>query len=486
MPPEPTPTISLPSSGPHLRRDGAILIVSCYELGRQPLAVASTLGFLEREGHRPRAVDLAVESLERLEALATRSRPSLVAISVPMHTALHIGLRAARIVRRAAPGTHLCFFGLYASLNEPHLLACVADSVIGGEIEQPLVLLAHALEAGAPLEQVEGLSLRGRPARPYLGRLSFTPPSRQALPPLERYARLITSGETRLAAAVEASRGCLHLCRHCPIPPVYGGRLFVVPREVVLQDVRRLAAQGVRHLTFADPDFLNGPGHSMAIVRAMHAEFPELTFDVTTKVEHVLKHRAHWEELAASGCLFVVSAVESLSDAVLGHLAKGHGREDVFEALAILRGAGIALRPSLVAFTPWTSLADYIDVLEWVEREELVHHIDPVQFSIRLLLPPGSLLLQLPAMLPHLRGLVPESLSYQWEHPDPRMDRLYRLVSSIVQQAAASGGEDAQQTFTRICEAAWSAAGRRPVMIPSLPAVLLQQRPPRLTEPWFC
>jgi hypothetical protein len=331
---------------------------------------------------------------------------------------------------------------------------------------------------------VQGLSLLGRPAGPHLERLSFPPPSREALPPPSLYARLVTEGETRMAAAIEASRGCLHLCRHCPIPPVYGGRLFVVPREVVLQDVRRLAADGVRHLSFADADFLNGPGHSLALVREIHAEFPALTFDVTTKVEHILKHRSQWPELAAAGCLFVVSAVESLSDAVLGHLDKGHVREDVFEALAILRHAGIALRPSLLPFTPWASLADYLELLEWVEREGLVHHVDPVQLSIRLLLPPGSLLLSLPAMQPHLRGLDPGSLSWRWEHPDPRMDRLQRLVASIVRRAA-SHDEDATRTFTRIRRAAWRAAGRAATALPHVPAVL-HAVPPRLTEPWFC
>src|SRR4029079_2361074 len=111
-----------------------------------------------------------------------------------------------------------------------------------------------------------------------------------------------------------------------------------------LEDIRRVVDAGARHVTFADPDFLNGPAHSLAIVHALHERHPGVTFDITTKVEHIRKHRAIFPELAASGCAFVVSAVESLSDAVLTNLRKGHSRCDVFEAFRILRSASIPLR----------------------------------------------------------------------------------------------------------------------------------------------
>jgi radical SAM superfamily enzyme YgiQ (UPF0313 family) len=319
-----------------------------------------------------------------------------------------------------------------------------------------------------------------------LRRLAFPVPSRGSLPELGHYARLEVNGELRLAAAVEASRGCLHLCRHCPIPPVYGGRFFIVPRDIVLEDIRQVVRRGASHITFSDPDFFNGPGHTMAIVRAMHEEFSELTFDITTKVEHILKHRTRFDELAVYGCVFVVSAVESLSDTVLRHLMKGHTKEDVFTALSTLRSARIPMRPSLVAFTPWTTLEDYQEILMWVDRNNLVRHIDPVQFSIRLLIPPGSPLAEHEAMLPHLIELSAERFSYIWKHPDPRMDDLHGEVTAIVHDAALRQ-EDSERTFERIWDAAFAMekATRRPLVPRFLPASATAP-PPRLTEPWFC
>jgi radical SAM superfamily enzyme YgiQ (UPF0313 family) len=463
----------------NLRSPGAILIVSCYELGHQPLGAALPLAFLERAGFAPDALDISVQDFDEAKV----AKAGLVAVSVPMHTALRLGVRVAERVRQLNPGAAVCFFGLYAALNSDYLLEHGGDYCIGGECETPLVALAEALEAGRTGvgRPVAGVYQRGQAAQPYLQRLTFPLPVRTQLPPLAKYARLEYRGESRVVGYVEASRGCKHLCTHCPIPPVYEGRFFIIPQDVVLEDIGRHVNAGAAHITFGDPDFLNGPGHSLKIVRAMHAEFPELTFDFTAKVEHVLKHPEVFPELGASGCLFMVSAVESLSDRVLTVLEKNHTRADVEKALKIVHAAGIALRPTWVAFTPWTTLEDYVEVLEFIEENGLIDHVDPVQYTIRLLVPPGSYLADRPAMTPHLGPLDQAAFSYRWDHPDPHMDRLQKAVSKLV-EADATAGVDPADTFYRVRELA---AGRTPNgVVHRLPRD--RMRAPRLSEPWFC
>jgi radical SAM superfamily enzyme YgiQ (UPF0313 family) len=447
-----------------MRDAGDILLIACYELGHQPLAVAWPAAVLERAGYAPALLDVSVDGFDAERARRAR----LVAISVPMHTALRLGVRVAARVREVNPACHIAFYGLYATLNAEHLLTHGADSVMSGEVEAPLLDLVRRLEAGAAVE---------REPAPNLRRAELPLPSRATLPKLRKYTLLEHRGTRRLTGYVEASRGCKHQCRHCPIPPVYGGRFFVVPPDVVQGDVRQLVAAGATHITFGDPDFLNGPRHALTVARALHDEFPDVTFDITAKVEHLLARRADLPALASQGCLFIVSAVESLSDTVLAHLDKGHTGADIREALTVVRGAGIALRPTWVAFTPWTTLADYQAMLEFVETEELVDHVDPVQFSVRLLVPPGSLLLEQDALRPHLGALVPERFHYHWTHPDPRMDALHADVTAIVAEAAAKN-EDAAVTFGRIQDLAF-ATPREHVM----PA---RRGAPRLTEAWFC
>lgn len=478
------------------RGPGAVLLVSCYELGHQPLGLAQPLGFLEQAGFAPGGLDISVEDFDA----ARVQRARFVGIAVPMHTALRLGLRVAELIRASHPSCHICFYGLYASINAEYLLQQVADSVIGGEYEVPLVALVTALEAQqaspqAPgaLPAIEGVSLPGQVVGPALRRppVLFPSPSRRSLPALSRYARLQHNGAEYLVGYVEASRGCLHTCRHCPIVPVYEGRFFIFPEETVLDDIRAQVGAGAQHITFGDPDFLNGPGHSLSILRAMHREFPHLTFDFTTKVEHILRHRALFPEVGALGCLFVISAVESFSDVVLEHLSKGHTRADALAALEIVRSAGITLRPSLVPFTPWITLDEYLEMFDIVESADLIDATDPVQFTIRLLIPPGSALLTAvphrPApALPFLGPLDQANFQYQWTHPDPRMDELHRQVSKAVEEAVRAE-EDPAVTFEKLHGLALRIAGRPlPPGRSRRPDSRSRTRPPRLTEPWFC
>ena len=468
-------------SGPAGGR-GSVVLVSCYELGHQPFAVASAWAQLEGEGFEVAARDASVEAIDD----AVFDGAGLIAFSVPMHTALRLGVELAARARARNPGAHVCMFGLYASMNARHLIASGAvDSVIGGEFESALTGLAMALRAGSPVAvaEVAGVTTRAEaPPAPVLARLPFRTPRREGLPALDRYAKLIgpRAGEERVVGYVEASRGCLHRCLHCPVTGVYDGRFFVVPREVVLADVAQQVAAGARHITFGDPDFFNGPGHSMSVVRALHEAHPEVTFDVTTKIENILRHRDKLSELAGLGCLFVVSAVESLADGVLAALDKGHTRADVLEALALTREAGIALRPSYVAFTPWTTLEDYIELCDHIVVEGLVDAVDPIQLAIRLLVPPGSALLRGNAPRPWLRELVAEQFGHRWEHPDPRMDALHAAVSAAVEEGAASN-EDPARTIDRVRRLAYAAAGRE-----LLELTADRRFVPHLTEPWFC
>ena len=459
-----------------LRSPDSILLISCYELGHQPLGVALPMGFLEQSGFSAVAMDIAVEDFDEQRA----ARASFVGISVPMHTALRLGVRVATRIRQLNPACHICFYGLYASLNSDYLLEHGADTCLGGEYEKPLLALVTALDAGAN-EQVDGVTYRDRHALPVLERLTFATPTRSGLPPLDAYAQLEHDGECRTAGYAEASRGCLHLCTHCPIPPVYGGRFFVLPTEIVLEDIRRQVQAGATHISFGDPDFLNGPNHSLGVVRAMHEEFPELTFDFTAKVQHLLERGEALPEFAQAGCLFIITAVESLSDRVLTILDKRHTKEDVVAAMKLVSDTGIAPRPTWVSFTPWTTIEDFLEVLEFVETNGLIDNIDPVQYSVRLLIPPGSWLADHEETLRYRGPLDEAAFSYQWTHPDPFMDRLQKDIAKRVARDADTG-EDVAQTFFAVKELA---NGREPVNVAcSLSSE--RKRAPRLTEAWFC
>lgn len=458
----------------------SILLLSCYELGHQPLSLAWPLAMLRAEGMDAAAVDLAVDAFPA--ALAEKA--DLVAIAVPMLTALRIGVDAARRVRSLNPSAHICFYGLYAWMNADYLLRGgepLADSVLAGEAEPTLLALARTLRDGGDPSTAPGVTTAERSAAPLLSRVDLPLPARSALPTLDRYARYMTDGEAKLAGYVEATRGCLHTCRHCPVVPIYNGRFFAVPAETVLADIGQQVEAGARHITFGDPDFLNGPGHARKIARALRERFPALTFDFTTKVEHILEHPDLFAELADCGATFVVSAFESTSDLVLSKLDKGHTVADMERALCILRDAGLAPQPTWMPFTPWTSLDDYLHLLGWIRAQGLIPYVPAVQLSIRMLVPPGSALLDDADVAAWIGPLDAENFTYRWDHPDPRVDELQRQVTRIAERA---GDADPYAAFAAVEEAACALAGLpTPAPVPA-PDFIIQ--PPKLSEHWFC
>jgi hypothetical protein len=471
-----------------------VLLLSTYELGHQPLGLARPAAEMLAAGHAVRCLDLSLDSLDE-EAVAWAQ---LVGISTPMHTATRLGSRVAERVRMLNPSAHITFYGLYASLHADVLVGSagqpgLGDSAIGGEFEGPLLALAAALDTAAgqamPLEPLSGVHTAAHAGGIFLGRQAFGLPDRSALPSLDRYAKVDLGTHQKLVGYVEASRGCAHRCLHCPITPVYAGRLRVVQQDAVLDDVAQLVQMGAEHITFGDPDFFNGIRHSLRIVEALHAAFPALTYDATIKVEHLLEHREHLPTLARTGCLFIVSAVEAVHDDVLAHLQKGHTQADVDEALRLTRAVGIPMRPTFLPFSPWLSLDGYLELLDYVRTRGLVGHVDPIQLAIRLLVPRGSSLLGTDALAPHLGTFDPATFSYAWTHPDPRMDALQQDVAAAVEQAGCSD-EPPERTLATIERLALAAAGRAQAAGGSSPDdthwLPNAAYVPRLTETWFC
>jgi hypothetical protein len=428
-----------------------VLLVATYELGHQPRNLAEPAARLLARGHEVAVRDVSVDGWDpSLAAWADK-----VAFSVPMHTATRLARELA-----AGIGKPVCCYGLYAGMCDD-----VADVTIAGEYEDAFVDWVEGAAAGDPVQLTRAAAAGGAPR-----------PDRRLLPPLERYTQLVDGDTTRLVGMVEASRGCAHRCRHCPVPVVYDGRVRVTAHDDVLADVAQLVAAGATHITFGDPDFLNAPQHSRRVVHDVHDAFPHVTWDCTTKVEHVLRHADIWPEMARRGCRFVVSAFESIDDTTLERLDKGHTAADAARAVALLRALGIDVRPSFLPFTPWTTRAGIAELLDFVYHHDLVASVDPVQYTIRLLLPRGSLLLDHPDLAPFLGEWDDRRLTYEWRAADPSVDELQRRLSELVERSTAAG-DDALTSYAKVR----AACGMDPVHL----STLTRDRP-RLTESWFC
>lgn len=438
------------------------LLLSTYDMGRQPFGLASPAAWLREAGVEVVCRDLSRERLDEQEVRAA----DLVGFFLPMHTATRLALPVIDRVRALNPRATLCAYGLYAPLNAGLLREHGVTEILSGEFEEELrgLALSHA-----PRAQPAGIP-----------RLSFRMPDRTGLPPLTRYASLQVGSERRVTGYTEASRGCKHRCRHCPIVPVYNGIFRVVPVDVVMADVRAQVDAGARHITFGDPDFFNGIGHARSLLDGFRRHFPGISFDVTIKIEHLLRHADTLPLLRDSGCAFVTSAVEAVDDEILAKLEKGHTRADFERVVTLFDEIGLVLEPTFVAFTPWTTLTRYREMLRTIARLGLVEHVAPIQLAIRLLITEGSRLLELDDVRAVTGRFNPNSLTYPWTHTDPAVDDLQKRAADLVGVRLSA---PRSETFAQIWSLAHDVTNDA---APDLPIPRPRTSVPYLNEPWYC
>jgi len=455
-----------------------VLLIATYEQGHQPFGLASPAAWLRAVGAKVACLDISRDPLNEIAI----KEANLIAIHVPMHTATRLAIELIAPIRAINPQAHLCFYGLYAPVNADYLRKQGVQTILGGEFEAGLASLANRL-ATHPNKHADPQS------EPLisLARLNFQIPDRQDLPSLDRYASLgLPDGTSRIAGYTESSRGCKHLCRHCPIVPVYNGAFRIVAKEIVLEDIRRQIKAGAQHITFGDPDFFNGVGHAIPLIESLRKEFPHLTYDATIKIEHLRKHENQIAKLRDTNCLFITSAVESIDDAVLENLAKNHTRKDFEHVLRAFRAQNLPLQPTFVPFSPWTTLDSYNDLLDFLAANDLIENVAPIQLAIRLLIPAGSRLFDLPD-IQNLAGPFDEkALAHPWQHPDPSVDKLCEAVQQIV-HTGEKLNRTRHQIFARIQEAARRAAGLDQLTkSEALPLLAARATIPYVTEPWYC
>src|ERR1700680_5009259 len=134
-----------------------ILLISTYELGRQPFGLASPAAWLAARGHHVACVDLSIES----PSSDTVRDADLIAFYLPMHTATRLAAIAIEKFRGLNPGAAVCCTGLYAALNEAYLRKLGVQAILGGEFEAGLVALAERLERHGSGAGREAFLLRG-------------------------------------------------------------------------------------------------------------------------------------------------------------------------------------------------------------------------------------------------------------------------------------------------------------------------------------
>ncbi len=403
-------------------KDIKVLLVSNFEGGYQPISVATACSALIDNGFNTSILDTYVDGIKE-EVL---EKADFVAISIPLFDALFPAIEIAKIVRKLNKKAHIAFFGQYASINANRLSPKYSDTCISGEWEDVLVDLAQQLSENKDtiFSTVMSLSQVKRCGQKVIQK--FYVPNRKLLPPLHKYPQDQIDklcGNKQVVGGTEISRGCHHKCLYCSVYAAYEGKVLTIPEEVTILDVRNMVKNGMTHLTFMDADYFNSKYNGINIIKKLHSEFPTLTYDFTTRVDHINANKEIIAEMSNLGVKFITTAIEFPCQEVVDEIAKDINIKDIEEALHFLRGTNIKINPTFIMFNPWIKLENLMDFKVFVKKNKLDDIIDPIQYETRLHIYKGSPLMQRKSI--QNLELVEHEFNYEWKHPDPRVDEVY-------------------------------------------------------------
>ena len=408
------------------------LVLSTFEGGYQPITALAAATALRGAGYDIGFHDIYVDGLED----GLFDEYDVIVISVPLFDSLTAGVQIAERIRRHHTDKTRVFFGQYATLNAARLVPRHGEYAIVGEWEKPLVALVRHLEGkNAALDGIvdAARARSGEPLQSYLSRDHLRLLDRSLAPPITKYPQPQATkllGAKANVGGLESTRGCRHKCTYCSVFAAYDGKVIIGSRNTIEADVGQLVDEGMTHLTFMDAEFFNAKRKSIALLERLHSQFPRLTYDFTTRVDHLCDSRDLLSHFANLGVRFITSALEFPKQEVLDAIAKETTVKDIEAAIAYVRYAGIKLNPTFIMYNPWIDFDDIERFFEFISDQDLDEVVDPIQYETRLHLYKGSPLITLPSIQELM--LEEHEFHYHWKHRDSRVDDFfYQNLSPI-------------------------------------------------------
>lgn len=392
-----------------------VLVASAFEAEMQPMASACAAAAI-------RAQDAEVVGWDA--HLLPDAQPEgpfdLVLISVQQFEGLDRGIELAR--RLAGPGGGaMVAFGQYAQMNHRAFLE-VLDGVAMDEPERIAQDLVEAARGARELTSVPALMTRaGMAPKPPRRRIAVPVPARDLFPSLVHYPA--HHSPFGLMGNIEASRGCHHKCTYCSVYGAYDGAVAAYESDTVLADALQLAEEGVRHFCFIDAEFFNSRTIGAGVVERLVDRIGPITFELTTRVDHILDYTRELEKLVSLGLRRVTSALEFPSDRILRIFDKHIDVEDMKAAIREAERMGFELYPTFIPFTPWIEYEELLGFEDFLVSTGLARVTDPTALQTRLLLFKGSPLLSSPWM--EDIATTDRGFWVEWTHPDQRVEDLW-------------------------------------------------------------
>src|SRR5215212_982904 len=188
---------------------------------------------------------------------------------------------------------------------------------------------------------------------------------------------------------LKIAEGCNHPCSFCDIPQMRG-RHRSRPPASVLQEVRRLVAEGVKEINLISQDTTYygmdlwsskaGPRQPVDSARgptlaALLREIEKIEGEFWVRLLYT--HPAHWsdeliETIAASDKVarYIDMPLQHIEEGMLGRMRRETSREHIESLIARLRSGipGVALRTTFIVGFPGETEEAFASLLEFIER----------------------------------------------------------------------------------------------------------------------
>jgi hopanoid C-3 methylase len=410
-----------------------VALISTYETGFQPLIVSTAAASLLQNRITPDVYDLYLDK----SAKTGIQNHDFFGIGLTLFDSLQGGVAMAEEIREKNPDAHICFYGPYADLNKDRLLR-YGDSCILGDWETPIVRLVRAVLSGNGKDwtQVDRVySLANQSVKSKFDRDYSVVPARHLLPPIHTYTNTFIENivdKKMVVGNVETTRGCHHKCKFCSVYATSHTKVKFTDPAIVMEDVDQLVKAGIEHITFVDAEFINNIKFSLDIVHRIHDKYPRLTYDFTTRIDHVVEHEAAIAEFKNTGCIAITTSIEFPGEEILTKLEKDITLGHILKGMKILKRNEIKVHTTFVTFNPWTDLEGLMNLSNFIKSNHLEDVIDPIQYETRLHLYKGSPLLK-DETLSSL-ALHEQDFHYEWEHPDPQVEEVFQRMVKPVEE----------------------------------------------------
>jgi len=348
-----------------------------------PMGLAQIAAVLERDSYRVSLIDANALKLNPGEVASQVTDADIVGLTA-MTPTINAAINIARVIKQVKPELPVVLGGPHATLLPEETLntAPEIDIIVRGEGEEVFIDLLKNMDHHKTLSNVPGINYRKDGH--IINNLSpTTNVDLDSLPflayhrlPRDKYRPHPPHGRDLPFAAIITSRGCPYKCSYCSKP--IGGAKFrgQSPERVIAEIVYYMTKFGVREIAFYDDVFTLNQKRACAIAEGMLNRKLKIHWTCETRVNLVDKELL--QLLRRAGCYAIAYGIESASPQILATINKGITLEQIEEAVAITREAGLQTIGYFMVGSPGETPQSITETINFAKRLKL----DFAQFSI--------------------------------------------------------------------------------------------------------